>query len=151
MKKQVICSTVFPLLCILLFFLVLKHRRTALVARSKGKPLHQGNATRKMILIVARMPSGWYNNRKRCLNYINIHGNGKSVRAKVVDEMDSTMGYDSDHDYQSPCPNNIVDASKAVWKALGVPESNWGRMDIYWLILINHFIHGYIYNVKTCG
>ncbi|PPR88988.1 hypothetical protein GOBAR_AA31698 [Gossypium barbadense] len=104
-----------------------QHRRRALVARSKGKPLHQGNATRKMILIVANMTSGWYNNRKRCLNYINIRGNGKSVRAKVVDEWDSTMGYDSDHDYQSSCANNIVDASKAVWKALGVPESNWGQ------------------------
>ena len=28
--------------------------------------------------------------------------------------------------------NNVVDASKAVWKALGVPESDWGEMDIYW-------------------
>ncbi|KAJ4824898.1 hypothetical protein Tsubulata_007211 [Turnera subulata] len=37
------------------------------------------------------------------------------------------MGCDSDHDYQPPCPNNIVDDSKAVWKALGVPESDWGK------------------------
>ena len=47
-------------------------------------------------------------------------------------ECDSTMGCDSDHDYQPPCENNIVDASKAVWKALGVPGSDWGGMDIYW-------------------
>ncbi|MBA0717727.1 hypothetical protein Golax_005514 [Gossypium laxum] len=52
--------------------------------------------------------------------------------AKVVDECDSAKGCDSEHGYQPPCPNNIVDASKAVWKALGVPENDWGLMDIYW-------------------
>ncbi|KAH1064285.1 hypothetical protein J1N35_029272 [Gossypium stocksii] len=62
----------------------------------------------------------------------SIGCNGKYVRAKVVDECDSTMGCDSDHDYQTPYPNNIVDASKAIWKALGVPENDWGEMDIYW-------------------
>ncbi|GMY09200.1 kiwellin-1-like [Fagus crenata] len=69
---------------------------------------------------------------KRCLNYITIYGNGNSVKAKVVDECDSTMGCDGDHDYQPPCLTNIVDATKAVWKALGVPESDWGGLDIYW-------------------
>uniref|UniRef100_A0A2N9GM82 Ripening-related protein 1 n=1 Tax=Fagus sylvatica TaxID=28930 RepID=A0A2N9GM82_FAGSY len=56
----------------------------------------------------------------------------KSVKAKVVDECDSTKGCDADHDFQPPCPNNIFDASKAVWKALGVPKSDWGELDIYW-------------------
>nr|GEZ88185.1 hypothetical protein [Tanacetum cinerariifolium] len=55
-----------------------------------------------------------------CHKYITINGNGRSVKAMVVDECDSTMGCDAEHDYQPPCPNNIVDASKAVWKALGV-------------------------------
>lgn len=50
----------------------------------------------------------------------------------VVDECDSTMGCNDDHDYQSPSPNNIVDASKAVWKALGVFEGAWGELDIIW-------------------
>ena len=50
----------------------------------------------------------------------------------VVDECDSTMGCDSDHDYQPPCRNNIVDASRAVWKALGVPHGQWGGLDITW-------------------
>lgn len=81
---------------------------------------------------VVALSTGWFSHKKRCLNYINVYGNGKSVRAKVVDECDSTMGCDSDHDYQPPCPNNIVDASKAVWMALGVAESDWGEMDIYW-------------------
>ncbi|KAK2988382.1 hypothetical protein RJ640_019264 [Escallonia rubra] len=54
------------------------------------------------------------------------------VRAMVVDECDSTMGCDEDHDYQPPSRNDIVDASKAVWKALGVPEDNWGELDITW-------------------
>ncbi|KAL9396904.1 hypothetical protein Peur_011157 [Populus x canadensis] len=81
---------------------------------------------------VVALSTGWYNHGSRCFNYVNIHGNGKSVKAMVVDECDSTMGCDSDHDYQPPCANNIVDASQAVWKALGVPESHWGEMDIYW-------------------
>ncbi|XWS77057.1 hypothetical protein CRYUN_Cryun01aG0229800 [Craigia yunnanensis] len=81
---------------------------------------------------VVTLSSGWFNHKKRCLKYINILGNGESVRAKVVDKCDSTMGCDSDYDYQPPCDNNIVDASKAVWKALGVAVSNWGGMDIYW-------------------
>lgn len=29
----------------------------------------------------------------------------------------STMGYDQEHDYKPPRATNIVDASKAVWKA----------------------------------
>lgn len=49
-----------------------------------------------------------------------------------MDECDSTMGCHKAHDYQPPCPNNILDASKAVWKALGVPLSQWGRLDIMW-------------------
>lgn len=78
------------------------------------------------------LSTGWFklNNNKRCLNYINIYGNGKSVQAKVVDECDSTVGCDVEHDYQLPCPNNIVDASRAVWRALGVPRSQWGDLDI---------------------
>ncbi|KAF3434071.1 hypothetical protein FNV43_RR25174 [Rhamnella rubrinervis] len=63
---------------------------------------------------------------KRCLQNITIFGNARSVNDMVVDECDA------DHDYQPPCPNNIVDASKAVWKALQVPEDNWGELDIYW-------------------
>ncbi|PRQ57915.1 putative rlpA-like protein, double-psi beta-barrel [Rosa chinensis] len=74
-------------------------------------------------LIVA-LSTRWYNNGKRCSNYITIYGKGKSVRAKVVDECDSTRG----------CDDDIVDASKAVWKALGVKESSsdWGEMKIFW-------------------
>ncbi|CAI0445725.1 unnamed protein product [Linum tenue] len=72
---------------------------------------------------IVALSTGWFNKKSRCLNFINIHGNGNTVRAMVVDECDSTM---------PPCPNNIVDASKAVWKALGVPESEWGDLDISW-------------------
>ncbi|PRQ18483.1 hypothetical protein RchiOBHm_Chr7g0206531 [Rosa chinensis] len=56
-----------------------------------------------------------------------MHANGRSttVKAKVVDECDSTMGCDLVHDSQLPCPHNIVDGSPAVWKALGVKESYW--------------------------
>ncbi|CAI9279328.1 unnamed protein product [Lactuca saligna] len=81
---------------------------------------------------VVALSIGWYKGGDRCHKYITINGNGRSVKAMVVDECDSTMGCDGDHDYQPPCPNNIVDASKAVWKALGVSEDNWGDLDITW-------------------
>ncbi|KAF8013154.1 LOW QUALITY PROTEIN: hypothetical protein BT93_I1128 [Corymbia citriodora subsp. variegata] len=60
----------------------------------------------------------------RYLRNITIYGNGRSVQAMVVDECDSTMGCDEEHDYQPPCNNNIVDASRAMWEALGVPKDN---------------------------
>ena len=81
---------------------------------------------------VVALSTGWYSGGSRCLKNIVISGNGQSVTAMVVDECDSTMGCDDDHDYQPPCPNNIVDASKAVWQALGVDEGDWGELDITW-------------------
>ncbi|XP_050227961.1 kiwellin-1-like [Mercurialis annua] len=83
---------------------------------------------------VVALSTGWFNRKKRCHRHIVIHGNGRKTKAKVVDECDSTVGCDRKHDFQPPCDNNIVDASKAVWKALGVKESDdrWGWMDITW-------------------
>ncbi|KAI3840826.1 hypothetical protein MKW92_034812 [Papaver armeniacum] len=81
---------------------------------------------------VVALSTGWFNNGKRCLRQITIKGNGRSVVAKVVDECDSAMGCDEEHGYQPPCRNNIVDASPAVWKALGVPRKKWGELDITW-------------------
>ncbi|KAG4169832.1 hypothetical protein ERO13_A12G105900v2 [Gossypium hirsutum] len=82
-------------------------------------------------LIVA-LSTGWFNKKKWCMKYINIHGNGKTVKAKVVDKCDSTMGCDDEHNFQPPCTNNIVDASDAVWDALGVCGDKRGEMEIYW-------------------
>ncbi|GFY92542.1 hypothetical protein Acr_08g0009380 [Actinidia rufa] len=81
---------------------------------------------------VVALSTGWFNKQRRCLNNITIYGNGRSVEAMVVDECDSSMGCDSDHDYQPPCPNNIVVASRAVWEGLAVPLSQWGELDIFW-------------------
>ncbi|CAM8984464.1 unnamed protein product [Rhodiola kirilowii] len=83
---------------------------------------------------VVALSTGWFNQMKRCGKFIKINAKGKSVRAKVVDECDSTEGCDSVHAYQPPCQNNIVDASKAVWKSLGVSPSdpNWGWMQVTW-------------------
>ncbi|KAI7751986.1 hypothetical protein M8C21_002655 [Ambrosia artemisiifolia] len=81
---------------------------------------------------VVALSTGWYDKRSRCGNFITINGNGRSVQAKVVDECDSTTGCDKEHAYQPPCRNNIVDASKAVWEALGVSEDNWGELEITW-------------------
>lgn len=81
---------------------------------------------------VVALSTGWFNHRKRCLKKITIFGNGRRVKAMVVDECDSTDGCDGEHGFQPPCRNNIVDASKAVWKALEVPENDWGEMEIFW-------------------
>ncbi|KAF8013153.1 hypothetical protein BT93_I1127 [Corymbia citriodora subsp. variegata] len=81
---------------------------------------------------VVALSTGWFDNRSRCLKNITIYGNGRSVEATVVDECDSTIGCDEEHDYQPPCDNDIVDASRAVWKVLGVPKDNWGWLDITW-------------------
>nr|GMD82360.1 putative ripening-related protein 1 [Ipomoea batatas] len=80
---------------------------------------------------VVALSTGWYSGWSRCLNNIKISANGRSVTAMVVDECDSTMGCDDEHDYQPPCENNIVDASKAVWEALGL-DQNEGEHDITW-------------------
>ncbi|TKY63897.1 putative ripening-related protein 2 [Spatholobus suberectus] len=69
------------------------------------------------------------NNKRRCHHNITIFANGRRVNAVVVDECDSTIGCDDEHDFQPSCPNNVVDASKAVWKALVVCQKvtgvNW--------------------------
>ncbi|KAJ4850981.1 hypothetical protein Tsubulata_047230 [Turnera subulata] len=85
-------------------------------------------------LLQTRQVLHWFNNKNRCHHNITIKGNGRSVVAMVVDECDSTMGCDKDHDYQPPCDNNIVDASKAVWKALGVSSDSddWGWLEVTW-------------------
>ncbi|KAF5776058.1 putative RlpA-like domain superfamily, kiwellin [Helianthus annuus] len=72
-------------------------------------------------LIVA-LSTRWYNGGQRCFKNININYSGRSVQAMVVDECDSTRG----------CKDNIVDASKAVWKALAVPKSEWGETSVTW-------------------
>lgn len=83
---------------------------------------------------VVALSTGWYKRGSRCGQEIIIHGNGRTTRAKVVDECDSTMGCDDEHAYQQPCRYNVVDASDAVWKALGVSPNNpkYGEMQITW-------------------
>ncbi|CAN1844637.1 Putative ripening-related protein 2 [Linum perenne] len=83
---------------------------------------------------IVALSTGWFEEKKRCFQFINITavGSGKSVLAKVVDECDSSKGCDDEHDYQPPCPNNIVDGSSAVWDALGVPKGNRGDLKVTW-------------------
>ncbi|KAG0456958.1 hypothetical protein HPP92_022115 [Vanilla planifolia] len=82
--------------------------------------------------MVVALSTGWYNHGSRCLKKIRIHANGKTVLAKVVDECDSVYGCDADHDYQPPCANDIVDASPAVWSALGMDGDDIGEYHITW-------------------
>uniref|UniRef100_A0A103XI24 Barwin-like endoglucanase n=1 Tax=Cynara cardunculus var. scolymus TaxID=59895 RepID=A0A103XI24_CYNCS len=72
-------------------------------------------------LIVA-LSSKWYNHGQRCFKLINIYYNDKSMQATVVDECDSNKG----------CRDDIVDASKAVWKALEVPKDEFGETTVTW-------------------
>ncbi|KAL2453258.1 Uncharacterized protein Adt_49241 [Abeliophyllum distichum] len=72
---------------------------------------------------VVALSTGWYNGGRGCLNNITISD-------MVVEECDSTMGCDVGHDYQPPCANNIVDALKAVWKGLRMPEDDWGWLHV---------------------
>ncbi|KAJ4800420.1 Ripening-related protein 3 [Rhynchospora pubera] len=81
---------------------------------------------------VVALSTGWYNGGSRCLKNIRIKGNGRSVLAKVVDECDSVHGCDAEHSYQPPCGNNVVDASQAVWDALGYSGDQVGDAQITW-------------------
>ncbi|WMV56049.1 hypothetical protein MTR67_049434 [Solanum verrucosum] len=81
---------------------------------------------------VVAMSTGWFAGRSRCGKMILIRANnGKTVTAKVVDECDSTMGCDAEHAFQSPCKNNIVDGSIAVWRALGL-NTELGIVPVTW-------------------
>ncbi|XP_016441617.1 putative ripening-related protein 2 [Nicotiana tabacum] len=71
---------------------------------------------------IVALSTGWYSKGKRCFEKITIYANGKSTKAVVVDECNTSKG----------CRNNIVDASEAVWKALGVPKKDWGWLEIFW-------------------
>ncbi|XP_057524419.1 putative ripening-related protein 1 [Amaranthus tricolor] len=82
--------------------------------------------------MVVGLSTGWYDGGSRCGKVIVISGNGKTVKAKVVDECDSTKGCEAEEGYHPPCGYNIVAASKAVWKALGVPQSQLGQLNITW-------------------
>ena len=84
--------------------------------------------------LVVALSTGWYSGGSRCGRQIRINGNGQSTLATVVDECDSENGCDPDHAGQPPCANNIVDASPAVWAALGVSTNSdmYGFMDVTW-------------------
>ncbi|XP_042515682.1 ripening-related protein grip22-like [Macadamia integrifolia] len=81
---------------------------------------------------IVALSTGWYAGGSRCGKMIKITANnGKTTTAKVVDECDSMHGCDKEHDYQPPCHNNIVDASNAVWNALGL-DIGIGVVDVKW-------------------
>ena len=75
--------------------------------------------------LVVALSTGWLrlDGKRRCNKMIRINGNGRAVLAKVVDECDSVYGCDAGHNFEPPCPYNDVDASPAVWKALGLKEA----------------------------
>ncbi|TVT97891.1 hypothetical protein EJB05_56817, partial [Eragrostis curvula] len=97
-----------------------------------GGPSECDNAYHKDQEKVVALSTGWFSNMARCGHQIKITAaNGNSVYAKVVDECDSVHGCDDEHNFEPPCDNNIVDASPAVWDALGL-DQNIGMVDITW-------------------
>jgi len=96
-----------------------------------GGPSECDNAYHSDEEKVVALSTGWFSNMARCGHRIKITANGNSVYAKVVDECDSVEGCDEDHNFEPPCDNNIVDASPAVWDALGL-DQNVGMVDITW-------------------
>ncbi|OEL37866.1 putative ripening-related protein 7 [Dichanthelium oligosanthes] len=73
-------------------------------------------------LIVA-LSMRWFEHGHRCHKTIHITSkhNGRTVKAQIVDECDSSRG----------CRNNIVDSSPAVWKALGL-DTDIGEVPVTW-------------------
>ncbi|TVT97907.1 hypothetical protein EJB05_56833, partial [Eragrostis curvula] len=96
-----------------------------------GGPSECDNAYHSDQEKVVALSTGWFSNMARCGHQIKITANGNSVYAKVVDECDSVHGCDDEHNFEPPCDNNIVDASPAVWDALGL-DQNIGMVDITW-------------------
>ncbi|KAK8502946.1 hypothetical protein V6N13_100244 [Hibiscus sabdariffa] len=82
--------------------------------------------------LIVTLSTGWCDSGRRCNKSINIRGNGRRVRAKIVDECVSSGGCDDAHNYKPPCGNTIVRATKAVWSKLGVPETQWNTLVIHW-------------------
>ncbi|KAI4970733.1 putative ripening-related protein 4 [Hordeum vulgare subsp. vulgare] len=83
--------------------------------------------------LVVALSTGWLrlDGTRRCNKMIRINGNGRFALAKVVDECDSVNGCDAEHNFEPPCPNNDVDGSPAVWKALGLNE-DIGEFKVTW-------------------
>ncbi|KAG4983776.1 hypothetical protein JHK82_028614 [Glycine max] len=80
---------------------------------------------------VVALSTGWYNHGARCGKMIRIKArNGRSTLAKVVDECDSVHGCDKSH----ACKTNVVDASKTVWKDLGL-NTNDGEVPVTWTMV----------------
>ncbi|TVU32243.1 hypothetical protein EJB05_23966, partial [Eragrostis curvula] len=82
---------------------------------------------------VVALSTGWlHGDGGRCGNHIVIRAaNGNTVRALVVDECDSTVGCDKEHNFEPPCRNHVVDASPAVWDALGLNKDD-GQVRVTW-------------------
>jgi hypothetical protein len=73
--------------------------------------------------MVVALSTGWYSGMSRCGRSIRITAKGGAVvYATVVDECDSVNGCDAEHNFEQPCGNNVVDASPAVWDALGLDQ-----------------------------
>ncbi|XP_040384272.1 LOW QUALITY PROTEIN: putative ripening-related protein 5 [Oryza brachyantha] len=97
-----------------------------------GGPSECDNAYHSDGEMVVALSTGWFAGMARCGRRVRIAAaNGRTAYAKVVDECDSVHGCDDEHNFEPPCGNNVVDASPAVWDALGLDRSA-GMEHITW-------------------
>ncbi|KAG6631742.1 hypothetical protein CIPAW_13G111600 [Carya illinoinensis] len=84
----------------------------------KGKSFSQFKCSPPRVVALS---TGWFDGGSRYGKMIKITAsNGRSVKAKMVDECDSMNGCDAEHADQPSCKNNIVDGSNVVWNDLGL-------------------------------
>ncbi|PWA69530.1 rlpA-like double-psi beta-barrel domain-containing protein [Artemisia annua] len=68
-------------------------------------------------LPIVSLPPNWYNDGQNCFKNIIIYYQQISQGAIVIDESDA---------------DNTIVASEAIWRAFGIPESEWGDLDVTW-------------------
>ncbi|PWA77367.1 rlpA-like double-psi beta-barrel domain-containing protein [Artemisia annua] len=68
-------------------------------------------------LPIVSLPPNLYNDGQNCFKYIVIYYQQINQVAIVMDESDA---------------DNTIVASEAVWRAFGIPESEWGDLDVTW-------------------
>nr|GEV54223.1 retrovirus-related Pol polyprotein from transposon TNT 1-94 [Tanacetum cinerariifolium] len=66
---------------------------------------------------IVSLPPNWYNDGQNCYKHIYVYYQYDFIQATVIDESDA---------------DNTIVASKAIWRFLGIPESEWGDLDVTW-------------------
>ncbi|XP_071688696.1 putative ripening-related protein 2 [Rutidosis leptorrhynchoides] len=71
-------------------------------------------------LFLVSLSTDWYNNGQSCYKGVRINYSGNNAIALGIDECGDG------------CPDGTVVASEPVWRALQIPESEWGEAEVTW-------------------